>query len=129
MDYRLAKPSDLPNITDLIADSGLFEVDAASLDGVLLVAETKGTITGCFWACVCGRNAYLDHLVVSKEWRHSGIGPRLISHMMRTLYNFGVERIVGVVADEHKEMLKIYRAFDATMRSGYTVVSGGTGGA
>lgn len=124
MNYRLAHEEDLPAVQKLIDSSDLEKFHATELDGMIMVAELRGELIGCFWAMVCGRHALLDYLIVRPDWQHSGIGLKLIAHLFRELNGRGIRYLRGVVHADNKTMHRVYELFQADLAPNYTYVTG-----
>jgi len=52
-----------------------------------------GTVTLCIFHSLTGPKAYLDHLVVAREWRRRGIGRALVQHAIEEARAAGASRI------------------------------------
>ena len=82
MKYRLAGFEDWPAVTEVLASTGYYQpVDAALLDGPVIVAENEDGIQGCIWAITTGRHAYVDLLGVRPKFQGSRVGVKLMKHM------------------------------------------------
>jgi hypothetical protein len=121
MHYRIAKLEDAPAITELLGSTGYYgPVDAAELDGVVVVAEREGVLYGCVWAMVCGRHAYIDYLTVRPG--HSGIMPlRLMKTLEAVLRKVGATYIRGVVKTDNTAAMRIDEAVGAVFDDGYSL--------
>ena len=52
-----------------------------------------GMVTLCVYSTLTGRKAYLDHLVVARQWRRQGIGRALVLHAVDQAEAAGASRI------------------------------------
>lgn len=121
MHYRIATLEDAPAITELLGSTGYYcPVDAAELDGIIVVAERDGVLYGCVWAMVCGRHAYLDYLTVRPG--HSGkISLRLMKTLEVVLRQVGAKYIRGVVKSDNTAAIRIGEAVGAVFDHGYSL--------
>lgn len=121
MHYRIAKLEDAPAITELLGSTGYYgPVDAAELDGIIVVAERDGVLYGCVWAMVCGRHAYIDYLTVRPG--HSGrTSIRLMQGAEVVLRELGVKYVRGVVKSDNTAAIKIDEAVGAVFDHGYSL--------
>lgn len=121
MHYRIAKLEDAPAITELLGSTGYYgPVDAAELDGIIVVAERDGVLHGCVWAMVCGRHAYIDYLTVRPGY--SGIMPlRLMKTLEAVFRQVGVQYVRGVVKSDNTAAIRIDEALGATFDHDYSL--------
>jgi len=122
MHYRIATLEDAPAITELLGSTGYYgPVDAAELDGHVIVAETKDQqLNGCVWLMVCGRHAYIDYLTVRPG--HSGrISIRLMMAAEQLLRALGVKYVRGVVKSDNTAAMRIDETMGAVFDHGYSL--------
>jgi ribosomal protein S18 acetylase RimI-like enzyme len=66
-------------------------------DAPTYVAEADGQVVGMVTVCVfttlTGRKAYLDHLVVAREWRRRGVARDLVRHAVEVATAAGASRL------------------------------------
>lgn len=58
-------------------------------------------VTLCIFHTLTGPKAYLDHLVVTREWRRHGIGRALVRHAIQQARAAGASRI-DLTANDNK---------------------------
>ncbi len=123
MRYRIATWKDHGEIEDCINSTGYYgEVDASLLDGTFLVAENEeGQIAGCVFTFHFKRNSYIDFLAVRHQYKHSGLGVRLLVRLRLLLKKRGVRYVRGHTLLDNVEMIRIWQAFGTKMHSPYVV--------
>jgi GNAT superfamily N-acetyltransferase len=66
-------------------------------DAPAYVAESDGRVVGMVTVCVfttlTGTKAYLDHLVVEREWRRRGVARALMEHAIEVARSAGASRL------------------------------------
>ncbi|MEA2294659.1 MAG: hypothetical protein QOE86_2298 [Solirubrobacteraceae bacterium] len=72
-------------------------------DAPTFVAEAGGQVVGMVTVCVfttlTGTKAYLDHLVVTREWRRRGVARQLMRHAIDVATTAGAARIDLTASD------------------------------
>ncbi|KPJ97106.1 MAG: hypothetical protein AMJ55_00375 [Gammaproteobacteria bacterium SG8_15] len=122
MKYRYATINDLPAITKCIASTQYYgPIDASTLDGHVLLAETDDQVVACMWIMRCGRHCYLDMLSVIPEYQHSGVGVKLLVVALRDLRNKGVEYVRASIHKDNKEALRIAEAMGGAIHGDYKI--------
>lgn len=123
MKYRIATHKDHAAIEDVIASTGYYPPqDASLMDGTFIVAEDKeGALQGCVWIMHYGRNAYLDYLAVRPKFQHSGMGVRLLIKAREVLKRRGVRFVRSVVLLENTEALRLAPAFGCACHGPYAL--------
>lgn len=93
MDAPPKEVVDLPELRIYIEDFGMRK------DGFCLVAEYAGRVVGAVWTRIMNDYGHVDDETPSlsislyKEYRHKGIGSRLMNEMMNLLGNKGYDHV------------------------------------
>lgn len=67
------------------------------------VSEDGNKIVGVIMAGNDGRRGYIYHTAVDQEYRKKGIGSKLVSAVLDSLKNNGINKVALVVFDRNKE--------------------------
>jgi GNAT superfamily N-acetyltransferase len=140
---RPATPADVPTIARLIRD--LAEYERLSHEVVATEAELRATLFGSrpgaevLIASLAGepvgfalffhnystflgqRGLYLEDLFVKPEWRHRGVGRRLLAHLARVAVERQCGRFEWAVLDWNDPAIRFYRSLGAQPLDDWTV--------
>ena len=109
MQYRIAKPEDLAACTACAeADGHNMAVKFEDMGGIVLLAENDDGIQGVVWAVKTGTLALADYLVVTPEYRGSGLGARLLIKGLRILKELGVRHVRSSVHVDNTAALSFH---------------------
>ena len=67
------------------------------------VSEEEGEITGTILCGSDGRRGYIYHAMVSKEFRRSGTGRRLVAQVLKELEKMGINKAALVVFEDNEQ--------------------------
>ena len=124
MEYRPARPEEIPACNELIASTKYYDpVDLADMGGIVLVAIKDNIIKGCVWAAVSKKFAYGDWLSVAPDMVDSGLGVKLMIKGRALLAELGVTHFTYHIHENNSRMMKIALAFRDTMDLPYIFVS------
>jgi ribosomal protein S18 acetylase RimI-like enzyme len=75
---------------------------------IFLVAEFKGELIGSVFGTHDGRKGWINRLAVSPEYRHRGLGVRLVEEVEEKMTERGIEIIACLVEDWNHTSLKFF---------------------
>jgi ribosomal protein S18 acetylase RimI-like enzyme len=81
----------------------------AANDGLLFVAKADGRVVGSIMAGYDGHRGWLYSLAVLPEYRHRGIGTRLVHHAEANLQRLGCPKINLQVMPGNEQVEAFYR--------------------
>jgi ribosomal protein S18 acetylase RimI-like enzyme len=67
-------------------------------------------VTVCVFTTLTGKKAYLDHLVVARDWRRRGVAHRLMRHAIDTATAAGASRLDLTASDAKVAARALYRS-------------------
>jgi len=83
-------------------------------DAPTYVAEDEGQVVGMVTVCVfttlTGKKAYLDHLVVARDWRRRGVARHLMRHAINIALTAGASRLDLTASDKKAAARALYRS-------------------
>jgi ribosomal protein S18 acetylase RimI-like enzyme len=83
-------------------------------DAPTYVAEADGQVVGMVTVCVfttlTGKKAYLDHLVVARNWRRRGVARHLMRHAMDIATTAGASRLDLTASNEKVAARTLYES-------------------
>lgn len=80
------------------------------------VSEDENKIVGVIMAGNDGRRGYIYHTAVDQEYRKKGIGSKLVSVVLDSLKNNGINKVALVVFDRNKEGNAFWEKMEFTSR-------------
>jgi ribosomal protein S18 acetylase RimI-like enzyme len=90
------------------------DAQVRSEDASTYVAEMDGRVVGmvtlCVFTTLTGPKAYLDHLVVARDWRRRGIGRALVQYAIEQAHAAGASRIDLTANSEKQAGRALYKA-------------------
>lgn len=129
--YDWYKDEDFIEIVDLLKRNDYRIPDSPEeLNGMALVARKDGDIIGFVWALSAKDSpvAYVDHFVVDKSVRVSGVGINLLLVLQHRLHMEGVKKLLGVVPPGNTGYLRMLRKRNwAEIIPNYTVLVANAG--
>jgi ribosomal protein S18 acetylase RimI-like enzyme len=90
------------------------EALVAAGDVPTYVAEADGQVVGMVTVCVfttlTGKKAYLDHLVVARDWRRRGVARHLMRHAIGIATTVGASRLDLTASGEKVAARTLYES-------------------
>jgi len=120
IEYRPGGTGDLPQITQMLADSehhGI--VDAATVGGLWYVATRGEEVIGCMWCFTDGYNAYWDYLYIKPAWRNGRIALRMGAGFEAWLKHAGVRRVLSTMHSSNTNVIRMAVVTGHAVDSGY----------
>ncbi|MBR6385505.1 MAG: GNAT family N-acetyltransferase [Ruminococcus sp.] len=80
------------------------------------VALDNGKVVGMIMAGHDGRRGFIQHMLVSSEYRRQGIGRGLVESAMNALDNEGINKVALLVFNNNKQGNKFWERMGFTLR-------------
>ena len=108
MTYRVGRPEDWPDITELLGLTGVYgPIDASVMadGGHWIVATDDSGLVGCAWVLASGKHAYVDCVAIRPDRQNSGAGPRLCVRVVQFMKAIGVEHMRSLTVNPLMERI------------------------
>jgi len=91
--------------------------------GMSFIAASDDKVIGAVLSGHDGRRGYVHHLAVHKDFRHQGIGRKLVEKCIAALQDAGIQKCHIFIFNDNRKGIDFWNAVGWTFRSDISMVS------